>query len=56
MNNETYFIDLPDKEGKWLVFAQTPTGVRPIPVYEDLPYAEDTPVLVEDKHRRKIVN
>jgi hypothetical protein len=56
VNNETYFIDLADEEGKWLVFAQTPTGVRSIPVYEDLPYSEGTPVLVEDKKRRKIVN
>jgi hypothetical protein len=56
VNNETYYVDLADEEGKWLVFAQTPTGVRPIPVYEDVPFAEDVPVLVEDKHRRKIVN
>jgi hypothetical protein len=56
VNNETYFLDLSDEEGKWLVFAETPTGVRRIPVYEDAPIAEDVPVLVEDKHRRKIVN
>ncbi len=56
VNNETYYIDLADEEGKWLVFAQTPTGVRSIPVYEDAPFVEDVPVLVEDKHRRKIVN
>ena len=56
VNNETYYIDLADEEGKWQVFAQTPTGVRNIPVYEDAPFVEDVPVLVEDKHRRKIVN
>ena len=56
VNNETYYIDLADEEGKWLVFAQTPTGVRRIPVYIDAPFAEDVPVLVEDKHGRKIVN
>src|SRR5215472_8805551 len=56
VNNETYFIDLADEEGKWLVFAQTPTGVRRIPVYDDLPFAEDVPVLVEDKQSRKVVN
>ena len=56
VNNETYFIDLADEEGKWLVFAQTPTGVRRIPVYVDAPAAEDLPVLVEDGQRRKIVN
>jgi len=56
VNNETYFIDLADEEGKWLVFAETPTGVRRIPVYVDAPESEDAPVLVEDKRSRKIVN
>lgn len=57
LNNETYFIDLADEEGKWIVFAETPTGVRRIPVYVDAPIADDdVPVMVEDKHRRKIVN
>jgi hypothetical protein len=57
VNNETYFIDLADEEGKWLVFAETPTGVRRIPVYVDAPAAdEELPVLVEDNKRRKIVN
>ena len=57
VNNETYYIDLADEEGKWLVFAQTPTGVRRIPVYIDAPMADDDlPVLVEDGNRRKIVN
>ena len=56
VNNETYYIDLADEEGKWHVFAQTPTGVRNIPVYEDASLVENVPVLVEDKHRRKIVN
>ena len=58
VNNETYFIDLADEEGKWLVFAQTPTGVRRIPVYEDAAAREDedVKVVVEDRQRRKIVN
>lgn len=57
VNNETYYIDLADEEGKWLVFAQTPTGVRRIPVYVDAPVAdEEVPVLVEDNNQRKIVN
>jgi len=56
VNNETYFIDLADEEGKWLVFAQTPTGVRRIPVYVDAPVLEDVPVLVQNKNQRKIVN
>ena len=56
LNNETYYIDLADEEGKWLVFAQTPTGVRRIPVYIDAPDSDELPVLVEDGNRRKIVN
>jgi hypothetical protein len=57
VNNETYFVDLADEEGKWLVFAQTPTGVRSIPVYIDAPIAdENLSVLVEDNKGRKIVN
>ena len=56
VNNETYFLDLSEDERQWLVFAQTPTGVRRIPVYVDAPAFEDEPVLVEDNHSRKIVN
>ena len=56
VNNETYYIDLADEEGKWLVFAQTPTGVRRIPVYDDASESENLPVLVEDKRSRKVVN
>ena len=58
LNNETYYIDLADEEGKWLVFAETPTGVRRIPVYVDAgaSESEDLPVLVEDKRSRKVVN
>jgi hypothetical protein len=57
VNNETYFIDLGPEEGQWLVFAETPTGVRSIPVYVDAPVADgDLPLLVEDKKQRKIVN
>ena len=56
LNNEPYYIDLADEEGKWLVFAQTPTGVRRIPVYIDAPDSDELPVLVEDGNRRKIVN
>jgi hypothetical protein len=57
VNNETYFLDLSPDESQWVVFAETPTGVRRIPVYVDAPIADDeVSVLVEDKDRRKIVN
>jgi hypothetical protein len=56
VNNETYFLDLSDDERQWLVFAETPTGVRRIPVYVDAPIGdEDVPMLVEDE-RGEIVN
>lgn len=56
VNNETYYIDLAEEEGKWLVFAQTPAGVRRIPVYIDAPEVDELTVLVEDTQGRKIVN
>ena len=56
VNNETYFLDLSPDESKWVVLAETPTGLRRIPVYVDAPITDDLPVLVEDKHGRKIVN
>jgi hypothetical protein len=56
VNNETYFLDLSEDERQWLVFAQTPTGVRRIQVYVDAPITDELPVLVEDKDGRKIVN
>ena len=56
VNNETYFLDLSEDDRQWLVFAQTPTGVRSIPVYVDAPISDDPLVLIEDKNRRKIVN
>jgi hypothetical protein len=54
INNETYFASI--GEGEWEVFVATPTGARPIPVYDDGPELGEFPVLVEDKQRRKIVN
>ena len=56
VNNETYFLDLSPDESQWVVLAETPTGLRRIPVYVDAPITDDLPVLVEDKDGRKIVN
>ena len=57
VNNETYFLDLSDDErGQWIVMAQTPTGMRQIPVYVDELTADEFPLMVEDKKRRRIVN
>jgi len=56
VNNQTYFLDLSEDARQWHVFVETPTGSRRIPVYYDAAALEDVPVLVEDKHGRKIVN
>ena len=56
VNNETYFLDLTEDPGQWEVLVETPTGTRQIPVYVDAATSDELPVLVEDKHRRKIVN
>ena len=56
VNGETYILSLAEDEPRWLVFVSTPTGVRPVHVYEDMPESEDLKVVVEDKERRNIVN
>jgi hypothetical protein len=56
VNEQTYFLDLAEDAREWLVFVETPTGTRQIPVYVDAHTADDLPVLVEDKQSRKIVN
>jgi hypothetical protein len=57
VNEETYYLGLADDERQWLVFVETPTGTRRIPVYVDAPASdEDLHVVLEDKDKRKIVN
>ena len=56
VNNETYFLDLSPDESQWVILAETPTGLRRIPVYVDAAIDDGLPVLVEDKNGRKIVN
>ncbi|HTW31804.1 MAG TPA: hypothetical protein VMD76_09005 [Candidatus Sulfotelmatobacter sp.] len=57
INNETYFLSLAEDEREWLVFVDTPTGPRPVEVYDDEALLDDELTLVvEDKARRKIVN
>lgn len=56
VNEQTYFLDLSEDAGQWLVFVETPTGTRQIPVYMDASSSADRPVLVEDKKRTKLVN
>lgn len=56
VNDQAYFLDLAEDAREWVVFVETPTGTRQIPVYVEADLAEGVPVLVEDKRRRKIVN
>jgi len=56
VNGETYFLSLAEDERRWLVFVSTPTGARPVPVYEDVQEVEDLTLVVEDKERRNIPN
>ena len=56
MNDQTYFLDLAEDARQWLVFVDTPTGPRAVPVYEDAPEFEDVKVVVEDHSKREIVN
>ena len=56
VNGETYFLTLGEDASQWLVFVETETGSRSIPVYEDGIEREDLRVVVEDKERRKILN
>jgi len=56
INNETYFLSLADDERRWLVFVESPTGSRTVPVYVDEAELEDVKLVVEDKERRKILN
>ena len=56
VNNQTYFVTLGENQDDWQVFVSTPEGAVSIPVYQDEAEFTDSPVLTEDKKRRKIVN
>ena len=56
MNDQTYFLDLAEEAGQWLVFVETPNGPRSVPVYEDAAPFDDVKVVIEDQDKRKIVN
>ncbi len=56
VNDQTYFLDLAEDARQWLVFVDTPSGPRAVPVYEDAPEFEDVKVVVEDHSKREIVN
>ncbi len=56
INDETYFLSLAENERQWLVFVETPSGTRQVPVYVDAPSSEELTLVLEDKDRRKIVN
>jgi hypothetical protein len=51
VNEQTYFVSLAEDERRWEVLVSTPTGARPIPVYEDAAESRPLVVLQEEKHR-----
>ena len=52
VNDETYFVNLADREGHWEVFVSSPAGTREIPVYEDAAEFESLVVVQEERHKR----
>jgi hypothetical protein len=56
VNQQLYFLDLSEDARQWLVFVETPAGMRPVPVYVDVPTSDVPPVLIEDRHGSKLVN
>ena len=56
VNQQLYFLDLSEDARQWLVFVETPTGMRPVPVYVDVPTSDVPALLVEDRQGRKLVN
>jgi hypothetical protein len=51
VQEQTYFLTLADDDKRWEVFVATPTGARPVPVYEDAETLLPMVVLQEEKHR-----
>jgi hypothetical protein len=56
VNGETYFLSLAEDERRWLVFVESATGSRDVPVYVDEAETDDFKLVVDDKERRKILN
>jgi hypothetical protein len=56
VNGETYFLSLAEDERRWLVFLETDTGTRPLPVYEDVPEFKNFAVVIEGKKKHRIPN
>jgi hypothetical protein len=56
INNETYFLSLAENERRWLLFVDTPDGVRPVPIYEDAPPFDVVKIVLEDHEKKQVVN
>lgn len=56
VNGETYFLTLGDDSREWIVYVSTPTGPRPVPVYEDVSEFNDLNLVIQDKKKRELVN
>jgi hypothetical protein len=51
VHEQTYFLSLAEDEKQWLVFVDTPTGARPIPVYVDATELRSSILVREEKQR-----
>jgi hypothetical protein len=51
VHEQTYFLSLAEDEKQWLVFVDTPTGARSIPVYVDAPELRSSVLVREEKQR-----
>ena len=51
VQEQTYFLTLADDDKRWEVFVATPTGARPVPVYEDAAKFASLVVLQGEKQR-----
>ena len=54
VNEQDYFLNYVEEDGRWYVFAPTLTGVQRIPIYADVPKYERFGIL--EKNRHKIQN
>ena len=47
VNGETYFLSLAEDERRWLVFVESATGARTVPVYDDASEFSDVKLVIE---------
>jgi len=51
VNGQEYLLNFAEDEGRWYLFAPTPTGMNRIPIYVDAPKYERIGVLEAGRHK-----